>query len=118
MKRIMYAGGVFSTDDAVADALMQYASALAIVNSADVIDLPGVDEQGTVREFTLTIGPASQILSVASDDAAVELHSGEAVKDLRSRARRRLPDSLGIAEAGMALPAETDAESTSHESAG
>ncbi|MDR5698962.1 hypothetical protein [Agromyces aerolatus] len=115
MKRILYASGGFLTDDEVADALMQYASVLAIVNSADVVTLPGVDDEGTVREIQLVVGPASQILAMGSDAAPADLASRETVADLRQRARDRLPNAIGVAGAGMSGPAESDAESTSHE---
>ena len=48
MKRILYASGGFLTDDVIADAIMEYASVLAIINSADVITCTGVDESGDV----------------------------------------------------------------------
>lgn len=115
MKRILYAGGEFATDDAVADALMEYASVLAVVNSADVVTLPGLDGSGAIREFSLIVGPASQILAMGSDDASVDLQSEPTVSDLRDRAHRRLPNAIGVAGAGASGPAETDAESTSHE---
>lgn len=115
MKRILYAGGRFLTDDAIADALMEYANVLAIVNSADVVSFPGIDDAGDIREFRLIVGPASQILSVSSEDVPVELNGRQAVADLRDRARRRLPDSLGVGDAGGYPPAETDAESTTHD---
>ena len=60
MKRILYASGGFLTDDAIADALMDYASVLAIVESADVITCEGVDDEGKVRAYQLLVGPSSR----------------------------------------------------------
>ncbi|AWB95438.1 hypothetical protein DCE93_07000 [Agromyces badenianii] len=116
MKRILYASSGFFTDDAIAEALMEYASVLAIVDSADVVTIPGVDEDGKVREIMLIIGPASQLISMGSDAVSVDLDAEQAVNDLRQRIRRRLPSSIGVGVARRSGPAETDAESTSHES--
>lgn len=116
MKRILYASGGFFTDDAIAEALMEYASVLAIVDSADLVAFPGVDDDGKVREIMLIVGPASQLVSMSSDAVSVDLNAEEAVRDLRERARRRLPSSIGVGDASTSVPAETDAESTSHES--
>lgn len=115
MKRILYAGGGFLTDDAVADALMEYANVLAVVDSADVVALPGIDDEGKVREVKMIVGPASQIVSMGSDAEWVDLQPERALADLRARAMRRLPNSIGVAGAGTSGPAETDAESTSHD---
>lgn len=115
MKRILYAGGGFLTEDAVADALMEYANVLAVVDSADVVTFPGIDDGGTVREIKIIVGPASQIVAMSSDEPSVDLRSQAALEDLRERAMRRLPNSIGVAEAGTSGPAETDAESTSHD---
>lgn len=115
MKRILYSSAGFLTDDMIADALMDYASVLAIVDSADVVTCDGVDDLGTVREYQLLIGPSSQILSVTTDDPSVEMKVDEAVNEFRRRARFLLPSSTDIGDAG-GRPAESDAEATSHES--
>jgi hypothetical protein len=111
MRRILYAGGAFSTTDSMADALMEYASVLAIVNSADVVSLPGVDDQGTVREFTMTIGPASQILTVTTDHVSAELNTEEEVEELQRRGRHFLPDSRGVEDAAPFTWVRSDSES-------
>jgi hypothetical protein len=115
VKRILYASAGFLTDDAIADALMDYASVLAIVDSSDVITCEGVDEDGKVRQYRLLIGPASQILSVTTDEPEADMDIEESVDEFRRRARYRLPSSTDIGDSG-GRPAETDAEATSHES--
>jgi hypothetical protein len=117
MKRIIYASGEFFTDDAVALAVMDYANVLAIVNSADVVTVPGVDDRGKPREITLIIGPASQIMAMGTDEPDVDLHVESALADLRARSIERLPSAIGVAGAGTSGPAESDAESTTHEGA-
>jgi hypothetical protein len=115
MKRILYASGGFVTDDAIADAVMEYASVLAIVGSADVVSLPGIDDGGTVREITIIVGPASQLVAMSSDDEWVDLGAERTVAELQARGQRRLPNSINVAGAGTSQPAESDAESTSHD---
>jgi len=113
MKRILYATAEFTTDDEVADALLEYASVLAIVGSADVVQFPGLDTDGTVRRMQIVIGPASQLLAMDAD-ATVDLDGGSAAAaEIRERTRRRLPASFEMSGA-VSGPSETDAESTTH----
>ncbi|WP_345479754.1 hypothetical protein [Amnibacterium soli] len=99
MQRIWYANSWFSTDDQIADALMEYASVLAVLDSSDVVLLPALDTEGTRRQVRMIVGPASQILAMDSDDETIDLQSENTVEDLRNRSRRRLPDSVEIAAA-------------------
>jgi hypothetical protein len=115
VKRILYASAGFLTDDTIADALMDYASVLAIVDSSDVVMCEGVDEEGKVRQYRLLIGPASQILSVTTDDPQAEMDVEESVAEFQRRARYRLPSSTDIGDSG-GQTAESDADATSHES--
>lgn len=113
MKRILYSSGGFLTEDEIADALMGYASVLAIIDSADLVSVPGLDETGATRSFQLVVGPASQILAISTDEPETDLDGGSAAADLRGRAEARLPTSLAVGDSGE-RPAETDAESTTH----
>jgi len=72
VKRISYAEDHVVTGDAIADAVMSYAQALAVGGRSDSVELPGVDDHGVPRRFTILIGPASQMLTsdVLTDDAA------------------------------------------------
>lgn len=112
MKRILYATAEFTTDDTIADALLEYASVLAIVNSADVVAFPGLDSDGTVRRMQIVIGPASQLIAIETDVTG-ELEADEAAAEIRDRIRRRLPESFEMSGA-IAGPSESDAESTTH----
>jgi hypothetical protein len=105
MQRIWYANTWFSTDDEVADALMEYATVLALLNSSDVVVLPALDADGTRRQVRMIVGPASQILAMNSDDADVDFGSQDVVQDLRRRSRSRLPDPIDIAAALTAAAA-------------
>jgi len=118
VKRILYSSGGFLTADVIADALMEYASVLAIVGSADVVACPGVDERGRTRRIQLVLGPASQIMAMDTDEPDTELDLADALEDLRRRAHHRLPSAIDVADAGDRAPAESDAESVEHPSAG
>jgi hypothetical protein len=113
VKRILYGGGGFLTDDSIADALMDYASVLAIVESADVVSCEGVDDDGTVRRYELLVGPSSQILCVSTDDPDVDMNVADVVGELRRRIQVRLPLSTDVGDTGE-RSAETDAEAVSH----
>lgn len=114
MKRILYASGGFVTDDPTADALMEYAGVLAIVNSADVVSCEGLDDEGNLCELRLVIGPASQILAMSIPDDDVKMNP-EFVDELRRRADQHLPNPIDVGEAGTSAARETDAESQTHE---
>ena len=72
MRRILYAGSVFYTGDAIAEALLEYARALARQGIADAVFVPGRTAEGDLSLVELLIGPASQIVS-----EPVELFGGE-----------------------------------------
>jgi len=63
MRRIVYAGTAFYTGDALAEALLEYARALARHDIGDTVFVPGRTMQGQVDTIELLIGPASQIVS-------------------------------------------------------
>ncbi len=101
MQRIWYANGQFLTDDRIADALMDYARVLAIIDSADVVRLPGIDTEGNVREIQLIVGPASQILAMATAEPQTDMDAESIVAQLRQRAEQKLPNALGVIGAGL-----------------
>lgn len=98
MKRILYANAVFDTDDAVAEAILHYASVLAVVNSSDVVECRGIDENGAVRSVQMLIGPASQIIAMDVDGASADLDVENVVTELNRRAIGRLPDYAGAVD--------------------
>lgn len=64
MKSIHYAGEELVTGDALADAIVQYAEALAQHETSASIDAPVVTESGDVVQASFLLGPASQIVAV------------------------------------------------------
>lgn len=104
MQRVFYADQTFLTDERVAKALLGYARVLATVGQADVVQVPGVDDDGKLRQFELVVGPASQMLSRDTDDESVEMDVAGTVRDLTDRRERRLPPVDARVFAG--LPAD------------
>lgn len=87
MKRIFYAGGSALTSNSLADAVLDYAEALAKNPRADVVRIPVVLDSGHAGEATMLIGPASQLLTVSED---AELLSVPDDSDLVAELERRI----------------------------
>lgn len=84
MKRISYGGSTILTGDAIADALLDYATALARAGSADHVRVPGIGPLGRVELFDVVIGPASQVYAENSTGEE-EVLDEVFVADLRHR---------------------------------
>jgi hypothetical protein len=81
MRQVSYAGGTFVTSDRIADALLEYAAALANAARASIVDVPVVGD-GHIR---MLIGPASQVMSQATEDASLEPDGTEFLDDIDRR---------------------------------
>lgn len=92
MHRVDYAGTAFLTDSRIAHAVFEYARVLAAVGQADVVRVPGVDEDDRRREYELIIGPASQMITHEVEHPQVELEVAATLQDLAARSARRLPE--------------------------
>lgn len=88
MQRIFYASGSVLTGDAIAEAVLAYAQALAKSPLADTIRIPvALDAVGTSGWATLLIGPASQIMMVPEIGLDFDLpDDDELVDELQRRA--------------------------------
>lgn len=87
MKLIHYAGETFLTGDGVADALLDYATALARRARADRVELP-VLSGGELGHIEIVLGPASQLVVETRDFAEVpadEVQDDEIESDIRRR---------------------------------
>ena len=62
MRKITYAGTAFYTGDALAEALLEYARALARHDIADTVFVLGRTTQGDVDQIEVLLGPASQMV--------------------------------------------------------
>jgi len=85
MRKIVYAGAAFYTGDALAEALLEYARALARGNIADTVFVPGRTVQGDTDRIEVLIGPASQIVSEPVDLVGPEVEDADVVAELRRR---------------------------------
>jgi hypothetical protein len=108
MKRIAYAEEWLTTDDRVADLVLEYARTLARHDTADTVTIPVLE--GTVlRHAQILIGPSSQIIVVESDEQApphFEVESDVALAALRSRLHQlSTPDPVPYEDEGD-LPAQ------------
>jgi len=90
--RVDYAGTAFLTDSRIAHALFEYARVLAAVGQADVVRVPGVDEDDLLREYELIIGPSSQMITHEIVHPQVELPVAATLQDLAARSAQRLPE--------------------------
>ncbi|MGO4299054.1 hypothetical protein [Leifsonia sp. RAF41] len=84
MRKIVYAGSTFYTGDLLAEALLEYAAALARADTAATIFIPALDEDGTRGEIEVLIGPASQLATQPSDGGWPEVVDDVALARLRT----------------------------------
>jgi hypothetical protein len=88
VKELIYAGGRMIVSDDLAEALTDYAQALATRALSDVVDIPSVGEDGTVGVSRLLLGPASQIVAepvTVDPTGRPEIDDTDAIADLRKR---------------------------------
>jgi hypothetical protein len=67
---IHYSDDTYETGDDLAHAVVEYAKALALVDSSATIDIPFRREDATIGQLELLIGPASQIVLESSPTTA------------------------------------------------
>jgi hypothetical protein len=73
MKLIHYAGETLLTGDAIADAVLKYASALASCEESATIAIPVRLSSGAIADANLLVGPASQLVAVPQESALGEI---------------------------------------------
>ena len=87
MQLIMYSGGEFLTGDDIAAALLEYSRALGQEDTAKIVEIPILEEDGSRTVATFLIGPASQIVTKAVRTDLDELVDADVVHRLRRLAR-------------------------------
>lgn len=87
MKAIHYAGETVLTGDAIADALVLYAAALARRESAAAVDIPVRYPDGSVNRASVLLGPASQIVTAPEHSDGEEIVDDDLVAWLMRRTR-------------------------------
>ncbi|MCU1514759.1 MAG: hypothetical protein JWO10_1849 [Microbacteriaceae bacterium] len=88
MKRISYAGSTVLTGDDIADAVVQYAAALAREEKSAAIDIPAVSEDGRLITANLLIGPASQLVVIPEDTSFDEIIDDKIVASFTAETRK------------------------------
>lgn len=102
MKRLTYAGDSFLTGDAIADALLDYATTLARADVADHVVVPGLSRDGARTRFDIVVGPASQLIAEQVEGVGEELVDDAFVADLAHRSR--LAAAGRVEQAGQRPP--------------
>lgn len=83
MKLIHYAGDELITGDAIADAVLDYAAALARTEGSVTLQIPVRLPDGRQSEAKLLIGPASQLVALTSESEFAEIVDDELVAGIR-----------------------------------
>jgi hypothetical protein len=86
MKHIHYDATTILVGDDVADAVIEYAAALAGGDRADTVDVPAVAHDGTMTTTKILIGPSSEIVIQDAEEDELEMDNGEFVGRLRAAA--------------------------------
>ena len=102
MKTIHYAGGVVLTSDELADAVVDYAAALAKKGSSAELTIPVVLEDGSHSEASMLLGPASQLVAQPAVNPDGELDDDALVESVINRTAALGPIR---AEPGVPTPA-------------
>ena len=84
MDRIHYAGNSVLTGSAIAEALLEYAEALAKAGTSATVDIPTREEDGSLGRSKLLIGPASQLISDEEDSDYDEVIDEDLVASFRA----------------------------------
>lgn len=107
MKLLHYAGGSVPAADETCDAILRYASALAIARKADRIRFQVRTPDGAVGFADMLVGPASQLFTVPIDGDDVD-EDPEFVADLLQRERRLISTVSGSSAAPGPASAPSD----------
>jgi hypothetical protein len=73
MKRINYDGVTLVTGSAVADALVEYAATVARMNTAASVEVPVLEDNGTIGMHTLLLSGGNSLEVLDIDGSALEL---------------------------------------------
>jgi hypothetical protein len=86
MKHIHYDSSMILTSDDVADAVIEYAAALAGGDRADTVAISSVAHDGTMTTTKVLIGPSSEIVVEDAEEDELEVEDREFVARLRAAA--------------------------------
>ncbi len=103
MHRVQYAGGSVLTGDAIATALLEYASALARNASSATVEIPVREADGERGIAQVLIGPASQFVSTHEPGSADEIEDDDLVERFTAATRKLAPASGSALVEGESL---------------
>lgn len=86
MKTLANSIGTYLTGDAIADAVMDYSSALAQDERTEVVDIPFVGREGIIRRVQFLIGWRTEVNSVQEFDQPRELVDPDVSDELHRKA--------------------------------
>jgi hypothetical protein len=112
VKEIIYAGGTLLTGDAIADALLDAAAALAEAQLAEPVDIPVVDAEGNRDMTSLLLGPASQIVTRHAGGSGAELVDEGTIVKLGQLVARLRPVAATDDQGPTGPDIETDLDMT------
>lgn len=112
MDRLHYAGHSILTGTAIARAILDYAQALAEANASATIDVPTVNDDGSLGRSEILIGPASQLITDAEESRFEDVVDEEFVARLRDEATQVRTHGAAAIVAGVP---ETDAAAPLHD---
>lgn len=95
MQRLHYTGDTLLMPDAVCEAVMDFARALAGTRTSDVVRVPVVDESGILTEAVILIGPASQLYAMPAPDVSEIEVDPRLLEDIVRRAAELAPARSG-----------------------
>jgi hypothetical protein len=85
MKALTTRVGTYVTGDAVADAVLSYALALARLQRLDLVDVPFLGENGEMARVRLRVGWMVDMDAVSHQEHEPELTAPAVTDDLRAR---------------------------------
>jgi hypothetical protein len=88
VKELFYAGGSVIVSDAMASALLDYATALAGVGK---VEIPAVSRDGAQGSAQMLLGPASQVWATPTSNNEMDLHDADDIQILKTRTAMILP---------------------------
>jgi len=103
MDRLHYAGHSVITGTAIAEALLDYAQALAQATGSATVQIPTVNDDGTPGRSEILVGPSSQLISDAEPSEHDEVIDENLVAYLRAEAVSLR--THGVPAGGAVIPA-------------
>lgn len=88
MDRLHYAGDSILTGTEIARAILDYAQALAEANASATIDVPTLNDDGSLGRSKILIGPASQLISDSEESEFEDVIDEGFVTRLHDQAAR------------------------------